>query len=38
MRYLIVLEGINDIGSLARKGEVASDEHEALVRRIVGAY
>jgi lysophospholipase L1-like esterase len=38
VRYLIVLEGINDIGSLARKGEVASDEHEALVRRIVGAY
>jgi lysophospholipase L1-like esterase len=38
VRYLIVLEGINDIGLLARKGEVAPAQHEALVRRIVGAY
>jgi len=38
VRYLIILEGINDIGLLARKGEVAPAEHEALVRRIVGAY
>jgi lysophospholipase L1-like esterase len=38
VRYVIVLEGINDIGLLARKGEVAPAEHGTLVRRIVGAY
>ena len=38
VRYVIVLEGINDIGLLARKGEAAPAEHEALVRRIAGAY
>lgn len=37
-RYLIVLEGINDIGVLARNGEVSRAEHDVLVRRIIGAY
>jgi lysophospholipase L1-like esterase len=38
VRYLIVFEGINDIGSLARKDNVAAPDHEWLVRRIIGAY
>jgi lysophospholipase L1-like esterase len=36
--YLIILEGINDIGMLARNGEVSRAEHDALVHRIIGAY
>ena len=42
VRYLIVQEGINDIGTFARQGgqEASQPEsaHEALVRRIIGAY
>jgi lysophospholipase L1-like esterase len=38
VRNVIVLEGINDIGMLARAGEVQPSEHDALVRRIIGAY
>jgi lysophospholipase L1-like esterase len=38
IRYLIVLEGINDVGLLARKGEVAAPEHELRVRQIISAY
>ena len=38
IRYLIVFEGINDIGLLARKGEVPPAEHELSVRRITAAY
>jgi lysophospholipase L1-like esterase len=38
VRYVIILEGINDIGMLGRTGEVPRAEHEALVRRIIGAY
>lgn len=38
VRYLIILEGINDIGMLARNGEVPRAEHDALVHRIIGAY
>jgi hypothetical protein len=37
-RYLIVLEGINDIGVLARNREVSRAEHDVLVQRINGAY
>ena len=36
--YLIVLEGVNDLGGLARKGEVTAAEHAALVREILAAY
>ena len=35
---LIVLEGINDIGTLTHDGPVPADEHASLVRRIVAAY
>ena len=38
VRYLIVLEGINDIGMLTRSGEVPRAAHDALVRRIIAAY
>ncbi len=38
VRYLIVLEGVNDLGGLARNGEVSAAEHAALVRRIEEAY
>jgi lysophospholipase L1-like esterase len=38
VRYLIILEGINDIGMLARNGAGVRAEHDALVQRIIGAY
>lgn len=38
VRYLIILEGINDVGMLARTGEVPRADHDALVHRIIGAY
>jgi lysophospholipase L1-like esterase len=38
VNYLIVLEGINDIGMLVHGGEVSQAEHELLVHRIVAAY
>jgi lysophospholipase L1-like esterase len=38
VRWVIVLEGINDLGTLTRLGAVPPEEHQALVRRILGAY
>ena len=38
VRYLIVLEGINDIGTLTRDADVPDEEHETLVRRMRAAY
>jgi lysophospholipase L1-like esterase len=38
VRYLIVLEGVNDLGGLARTGEVSASEHHALVARILASY
>ncbi len=38
VRYVIVLEGVNDLGGLTRNGEVSAAEHGALVRRIEEAY
>jgi len=37
-RYLIVLEGVNDLGMLARTAEVPQAEHDATVRWIIAAY
>jgi len=37
-RYLIVLEGVNDLGMTTREHEVSQGEHDALVRHIEGAY
>ena len=38
VRYLIVLEGINDIGMLTRGATATEAQHEELVRRMIGAY
>ena len=36
--YLILLEGINDLGTLTMDGEVSRAAHQALVLRILSAY
>jgi lysophospholipase L1-like esterase len=38
VRWLIVFEGVNDLGGLARNGEVSSSEHAAMVRSVIAAY
>ncbi len=38
VRYLIVLEGVNDLGGLTRIAEVSPAEHSALVHRVLAAY
>jgi lysophospholipase L1-like esterase len=38
VRWVIVFEGVNDLGELARLHEVTPDEHAALVQRVIGAY
>jgi lysophospholipase L1-like esterase len=35
---VIVLEGINDLGALARMKNTTSDQHAALVAQIIGSY
>jgi len=37
-RYLIVLEGINDLGGLELRGAATQQAHEELVHRMIGAY
>ncbi len=37
-RWLIVFEGVNDLGGLARIAEVPADQHAALVARLIAAY
>ena len=38
VRWVIVFEGVNDLGGLARNGEVPADEHTALVEHVIAAY
>ncbi len=38
VRWLIVFEGVNDLGGLARNGEVSPAEHAAFVERVFTAY
>ena len=38
VRWVIVFEGVNDLGGLARTGEVTPAEHAALVQRVTAAY
>jgi lysophospholipase L1-like esterase len=38
VRWLIVFEGVNDLGGLARTGEVPPADHAALVERVLAAY
>ena len=38
IRWLIVFEGVNDLGGLARDGEVPAAEHARIVERVIAAY
>jgi lysophospholipase L1-like esterase len=38
VHWVIVFEGVNDLGGLARNGEVSPAEHAALVQRVLAAY
>lgn len=38
VRWLIVFEGVNDLGGLARLGEVSEQEHAARVQHLIAAY
>jgi len=38
VRWLIVFEGVNDLGGLAREGEVTQAAHAERVHRVVAAY
>jgi lysophospholipase L1-like esterase len=38
VRWVIVFEGVNDLGGLARNGEVTPAEHSTLVNRVLAAY
>jgi len=38
VRWVIVFEGVNDLGGLARTGEAPEAEHAALVARVLAAY
>jgi len=38
VHWVIVFEGVNDLGGLARNGEVPADQHTALVEHVIAAY
>lgn len=38
VRWVVVFEGVNDLGGLARTGEVPAAEHAAEVQRVLAAY
>lgn len=38
VHWVIVFEGVNDLGGLARDGEVPPAEHTAMVARVLAAY
>lgn len=38
VQWVIVYEGVNDLGGLARNGEVPAADHAALVQRVLAAY
>lgn len=37
-RWVILFEGVNDLGGLTRDGEVSAEKHATLVERILAAY
>lgn len=37
VRYLIILEGVNDLGSLTREAPAPAEAHQALVERMIAA-
>lgn len=38
VRWVILFEGVNDLGGLAREGEVPPAAHAAMVKRVIAAY
>jgi lysophospholipase L1-like esterase len=38
VHWLVVFEGVNDLGGLTRNGEAPQSAHDALVQRILAAY
>jgi lysophospholipase L1-like esterase len=38
VRWVIVFEGVNDLGSLSRRADAPAEVHAALVARIIAAY
>ena len=38
VKWVIVFEGVNDLGGLAREGEVSQPEHAAFVKQVIAAY
>lgn len=38
VHWVILFEGINDLGGLARNGEVTPQQHAALVKRVISSY
>jgi lysophospholipase L1-like esterase len=38
VRWVIVFEGVNDLGGVARRAEVPEAEHTAFVQRVLAAY
>lgn len=38
VHYVLLLEGVNDLGGLARSAEVSAAAHSALVERVIAAY
>ncbi len=38
VRWLIVFEGVNDLGGVARINEVPKSQHDAMVQRVLSAY
>lgn len=38
VRWVLIFEGVNDLGELTRTGEVSAEEHAAMVQRIIAAY
>jgi lysophospholipase L1-like esterase len=38
VRYVIVLEGVNDLGRLARAPDTTPEQHDSLVQQVIGAY
>jgi lysophospholipase L1-like esterase len=37
-KYVILLEGVNDLGGLTREAEVPQQQHDAFVQRILASY
>jgi lysophospholipase L1-like esterase len=38
VKYVIVLEGINDLGGLGRRPDSTQEDHDELVKRMEGAF